>query len=329
MAQNGFDIWMDVKNIQLGENIVSAIVDGLNKIDIYMIFISHNSNESPWVTEELNIALTKNIKQQKPRIIPVLLDDCTMPAVLLGRLYLDARKSIPTAFKQLSEDLQKEYTNSSIITSTPKIPILTSVVFGMSKETDISIGPHYEEFTKEDLIKNREKIKRELRKRANGILMNFVPPSDFDLQSPIPKYKNGVYDEYVEQTTGAWESSICEKISATTTVFNPDSKKINELVKKQLETLGVTSLTYVFTLTRQIDEYDKKCMQRIQDNFSIISYDFEDGATIEYESDFFLSVKCTLEQIQIKIQAKYYFTFSKKAITFSPTDFINWLTKGL
>ena len=61
MAKNGFDIWMDVKNISLGEYIISAIAEGLSNVDIYMIFISHNSSKSPWVTEELNIALTKNI----------------------------------------------------------------------------------------------------------------------------------------------------------------------------------------------------------------------------------------------------------------------------
>lgn len=329
MAQNGFDIWMDVKNIPLGESIVSVIANGLNNIDIYMVFISHNSNKSPWVTEELNIALTKSIEQQKPRIIPVLLDDCAIPTVLSGRLYLDARKSIQTAFNQLNEEFRKEHLGNNLITSTSNAPILTSAVFGLSKETDISIGPFCEGFTKEDLVNDREKIKRLLRKRANGILMNFVPLSDFDLQSPIPKYKNGVYDESIEQTSGGTNSSICEKIMATTTVFNPDSRKIDELVKNQLEKLGVNSLAYVFSLPLQVEALDKKCMQRIQDNYSIISYDFEDGATIEYEDDFFLSIKCTLEQIQIKMQAEYDFTFSRKAIKFSPIDFINWLTKGL
>lgn len=92
MAKNGFDIWMDVKQIQLGESIVSAISDGLNDADIYMIFISHNSNNSMWVAQELNIAFAKNVENKKPQIIPVLLDDCSIPTVLEDRLYLDARK---------------------------------------------------------------------------------------------------------------------------------------------------------------------------------------------------------------------------------------------
>ena len=327
MAKNGFDIWMDVKNISLGEYIISAIAEGLSNVDIYMIFISHNSSKSPWVTEELNIALTKNIENKKPQIIPVLLDDCSIPSALSGRLYLDARESIQSALEQLYKNFRHIDVNSANTIISSQSPILTEVIFGLSKETDISIGPFCDGFTKDDLVNNREKVQRLLRKRANGILMNFVPLSDFDLQSPIPKYKNGVYAESVEKISGSTTSSICEKVMAKATVFNPDAKKLDELVKSKLDKLYVTSLSYIFSLPFQESDFDKRCMQRIQDNYSIISYDFEDGATIEYDSNFFVSIRCTPEQIQIKLQAEYDFTFSKKAVNFSPINFIGWLIK--
>ena len=116
---------------------------------------------------------------------------------------------------------------------------------------------------------------------------------------------------------------------AKATVFNPDEKKLDILIKTKLDKLFVTSLTYIFSIPFQESDFDKKCIQRIQDNYSIISYDFEDGATIEYDSNFFVSIRCTSEQIQIKLQAEYDFTFSKKAINFSPLKFITWLIKGI
>lgn len=325
MAQNGFDVWMDVKCISLGQSIISAIEDGLSAADIYMLFISHNSMQSSWVNEELKMAFTLNLKSGKPRIIPVLLDDCSIPPILSDRLYLDARKSIQTALSQLNAELQKQGQNLSTIIIPPQVPILTGVVFGLSKETNISIGPFCNDFSKEDLINDRATVQKLLRKRANGILMNFVPLSDFDLQSPVPKYKNGVYDETIERVSGGTESSICERIIARATVFNPDSKKLNELVKNKLDKLYATSLTYIFSIPFQKDSFDKKCMKKIQDNYSIISYDFEDGATIEYDSNFFVSIKCSLEQVQIKLQTEYAFLFSKNATKFSPFDFIEWL----
>lgn len=125
MVKNGFDIWMDVKNISLGESIISAIAEELNKVDIYMLFISHNSSKSPWVTEEMNIALSKSIENKKPRIIPILLDDCTIPSALSGRLYLDARKSIQSALEQLNSEFQQTDTNHSIPITVSSVPILT------------------------------------------------------------------------------------------------------------------------------------------------------------------------------------------------------------
>lgn len=287
MAQNNFDIWMDVKNISLGESIISSIGKALDQIDLYMVFISHNSNKSPWVAEELNIALTKSIKHAKPKVIPVLLDDCTIPTVLEGRLYLDARESIQKAFIRFQKEFGKGTTSSDFVSSIANMPFLTSAVFGLSKETDVSIGPMCTCFTEEDLVVNREKIKKDLRKRANGILMNFVPLSDFDLQSPVPKYKNGVYEEQIEQKSGSIEPSICEKIVATVTIYNVDAEKLNLLVKNQLNKLYATSLTYVFSLPIQKSEFDKQCVERIQSHYSIISYDFDDGVTIEYDDGFF------------------------------------------
>lgn len=324
LTKNGFDIWMDVKNIAIGEGIVSAIANALNDVDIYMLFISNNSIESSWVTEELNIALAKNIKSKKPRIIPVLLDDCEIPAALIGRLCLDARNSIQAALLQLNRELQNTYPDIKNVIQTPAVPVLTGVTFTLSKKTNISIGPLCDGFTQEDLVNEREKIKKLLRQRANGILMNFVPPSDFDLQSPLPKYKNGVYDESIERIPGPFESSICEKIIATATVLNPAPQKINDLVKKKLDKLYVTSLTYTFSLPVE-KGIDKRFLNRIQNNYSIISYDYENGTTIEYESNFFLSIKCNLEQIHIKLQSEYDSLFSKNAIHFSPSKFIDWL----
>ena len=134
-----------------------------------------------------------------------------------------------------------------------------------------------------------------------------------------------MYNEHIEIASGSYDSTICEKIIIQATVYNPDNKKISELVAEKLDKLYTTSLTYVFSILFQVEKFDKKCLQKIQNNYSIISYDFEDGATIEYVCDFFISVKCSFEQVSIKLHTKYDFSFSKAAATFLPEDFMNWL----
>lgn len=329
LAQNGFDVWMDIKSIRLGNSILSEIVDGLNHADIYMLFISQNSSRSTWVNEELNLALTRNIEHKKPQIIPVLLDDSPMPQALNGRRYLDARNSVHNALLQFITEFKKENAEPEITATFPQAPILSEAIFGLSQKTSISIGgPFCGDFTNEDLINNRESVQKALRKKANGILMNFVSLSDFDLQSPVPKYKNGVYDEIIEQSPGSIEGSVSETITAHATIFNPDVIKLNELIDTKLDKLSATSLTYVFSIPSQAKDFDKKCMQRIQDKYPIISYDYDDGATIEYDSNFFVSIKCSLEQIRIKIEAKYDFLFSKHAVGFSAYEFVKWILRA-
>jgi len=329
LANNNYDVWMDVKSISLGESIISAVAKGLDNADIYMLFISSHSNNSPWVSEELNIALTKSVEKQKPKIIPILLDDCIIPLTLTGRLYLDARNSIQAALQQLNKEFSIVSNCDEIITL-PNKPVLSGVVFGLSKTTNICIGggEHYydNEFGHTDLINERESIQRELRKKANGVLMNFVPLSDFDLQSPIPKFKNGSYDETIERVAGKFDASVSENVSVQATIFNPEYAKIYDLVKNKLDKLRANTLTYIFTIPFQSEGFDKKCMQKIQDNYSIISYDYDEGATIEYNSNFFISIKCTLEQVFMKLHTEYGFSFSKKAASFIPDDFIKWIT---
>jgi len=325
LVQHNYDVWMDVKNISLGDSIISAIVNGLDKADIYLLFISNNSNNSKWVSEELNFALTKNIENNKPIIVPVLLDECTPPALLKGRLYLDARGTIQNALQQFNDKFLTNENFESIQFSNSNIPILSGIVFGISKETNISIGGVINEFSKEDLIIDRENILKDLRKKANGILLNFVPLSDFDLQSPIPKYKNGMYNEFIEIVSGPFDASICEKITIQATIYNPDESKMSALVHNKLDKLHATSLTYVFSIPLKEEGFDKKCIKKIQDSYQIISYDFEEGATIEYDGNFFISIKCTYEQISVKLNSTYHFSFSRDAAKFIVKEFINWL----
>ena len=327
LAYNGFDIWMDTKSIPLGSSIISEISKGLDASDIYMIFISQNSSVSNWVEEEISLALTKNIADKKPRIIPVLLDNSPIPQKLRDRRYLDARESIYSALTVFISSIESDKTSSDF-TSAPITPILSEVVFGLSKKSDISYGsPMVADFSHEDVIEFRDSMQKDLRKRANGILINFVSLADFDLQAPFPKFKNGVYDETIERVSGDFVGSISEIVHANATIFNPDEAKLKELVKTKLDKLSATSLTYVFSIPPQEEGFDRKCIKNIQDKYPIISYEYEEGATIEYDSNFFVSIKCSCEQIRIKIETEYQFQFSKHAVEFSPNEFVNWILK--
>lgn len=319
LLQNNYDVWMNINDINYGESILSSTVPEITKADIYMLFISCHSVQSPWLSEELDFALSQNEKDSRHQIIPVLLDDQVIPIMLSGRMYIDASKSIQHALDKFNNEFGD--------LTFPQSPTLSGITFELSKETYRSFGAFDPDFTKDDLIHERQTVQKELRKKANAILFNYVSLSDFDLQSPVPKFKNGMYDESVESVPGDYVSSIREKIIAKSTIFNPDEKKIRELLYCKFDELHVPSITYTFSIPFQKDDFDRRCLGKIQDNYEIISYDYIDGAMIEYEEGFYLSIKCTNEQISITIHSKNNSSFSKKAAEFSTETFINWLVQ--
>src|SRR2546430_17495243 len=82
LRQNGIEAWVDEWEIQAGDRLVQKIFDdGIKNAKSFIVILSHNSVEKPWVKEELDAAVVQRIEQDT-KIIPVVLDDCEVPLVL-------------------------------------------------------------------------------------------------------------------------------------------------------------------------------------------------------------------------------------------------------
>jgi hypothetical protein len=71
------------------ESLVQKISDAIEGIALVLAVISKNSVDSSWVRQELEWAMTKEIKQRRVVVIPVLVDKCDMPFFLMSKLYAD------------------------------------------------------------------------------------------------------------------------------------------------------------------------------------------------------------------------------------------------
>jgi hypothetical protein len=82
LRKNGVDAWIDQWEILPGDSLADKIFnEGIGQSDNVIIVISENSIQSHWVKEELNNAVIKKI-EGKCRIIPIIIDKCTIPPVL-------------------------------------------------------------------------------------------------------------------------------------------------------------------------------------------------------------------------------------------------------
>lgn len=313
---------MDEKNITSGDNYTTRILNGIHDSDIYLVFLSSASLKSTWVGAEIDFALREKIERGKLVIVPVLLEEVEIPVSLSNIDYLDARFSIQKAIEELSEKYQGEKIEHNEF-------VVSSVAFSISEDTSVQVGPFHESITMDDLKEDRQRVLSDLRKKAYGILMNFVSATDFDFRSEKPKFTNGLYEESVIKKEGSTNGSICERVTVETVVYNPSMAKVNRLMKERLEILNINAITLGFSLPLKDGEsmldVGKRCFKKIQEDYIILSYDSTDGAKIEIAADFYLSLLFSEEIMKVKLTTKYSFQFEKKMKEFSVFAFIREL----
>ncbi len=70
LESEGIQCWIAPRNIMPGDDWVNSIIDAVEKSEVVVLIFSSNANYSPWVNDEIKLALDKNIK-----IIPFRIDD--------------------------------------------------------------------------------------------------------------------------------------------------------------------------------------------------------------------------------------------------------------
>lgn len=91
LADAGHFVWVDEAEILLGDSLIEKIAEGIRQVDFLAALLSHASVNSSWVKRELEIAINREIADKKIFVLPVLIDDATLPDFLAGKMYADFR----------------------------------------------------------------------------------------------------------------------------------------------------------------------------------------------------------------------------------------------
>jgi Mn-dependent DtxR family transcriptional regulator len=103
LRENGVDAWLDQWEMKPGDSLVDRIFEqGLKSARAVIIVLSAVSVTKPWVREELNNAVVSRISRGL-RIIPVVIDDCEIPAALAATLWqrVDDLQHYDAAFQRI------------------------------------------------------------------------------------------------------------------------------------------------------------------------------------------------------------------------------------
>lgn len=92
LVSDDVEVWFDEWQVSAGDSIVEKIEDGLSACSHFIIIVwSANAACSRWVRRELESALGKAIATGVPKVIPVLLDDTSLPSLLSGTRHIRYR----------------------------------------------------------------------------------------------------------------------------------------------------------------------------------------------------------------------------------------------
>ena len=93
--------------------------------------------------------------------------------------------------------------------------------------------------------------------------------------------------------------------------------------------MRVSAITLGFTVALQGNEtllnVGKRCFKKIQDKYTILSYDNVEGAKVEIEDDFFVALSISDDIIKVKLTTKYDWQFERFMQNFSVMEYLQQL----
>jgi hypothetical protein len=103
LRERRVDAWLDLWEIGPGDSLVQRIYDeGLGGADVVVAVVSAVSVSKPWVRDELAVATVRRVKGEV-RVIPVVLDDATVPVALEHLAWVTVSTTQPSAARDAAQ----------------------------------------------------------------------------------------------------------------------------------------------------------------------------------------------------------------------------------
>ena len=88
---------IDEAEIRAGDSLMGKIQSGIEEMECLAVALSPQSVKSAWVQKELNMALVSALSDRSIRVIPLLLETCSVPLCLRDLRWIDFRSNYEQA----------------------------------------------------------------------------------------------------------------------------------------------------------------------------------------------------------------------------------------
>jgi TIR domain len=98
----GHTVWIDQWEIGIGDSTSGKVTEGLAHADYLIVVLSKHTMHSVWVEREVQIIHYEEITRRRTMLLPVVIDDCTIPVFLRLKRFADFRVCYEVGFAQLA-----------------------------------------------------------------------------------------------------------------------------------------------------------------------------------------------------------------------------------
>ncbi len=114
LAQDGIRVWIDEAEILVGDSLLYKVETAIEEMEYLGVILSKHSLQSEWVNRELKLALSDEFYHKKVKVLPILLEDVTLPGFLKDKLYADFRdKSLyQDSLRKLIKSIRRNHPKS-------------------------------------------------------------------------------------------------------------------------------------------------------------------------------------------------------------------------
>lgn len=102
----GLDPWLDENVIKVGDSIVDEISRGLNTSTVMIVFLSPAAVKSLWAKKEWQAFLSRQLSGNQVKVLPALLEECEIPAVLKDIKYANFTESYYDGLREIHSALR-------------------------------------------------------------------------------------------------------------------------------------------------------------------------------------------------------------------------------
>lgn len=224
LESHGIRYWLDEAEMKIGDSLILKIREGIDSVDYFIVVLSPNSVNAPWVVNELDVAMNLQITGKPIKVLPILLKECELPGFLIGKVYGDFKNETKydESFHILINSLGLVFNKNVMHSVKSHENLATALTKASQRSLPLMIKPFHRPF--QYMGMTIEKAEQEVGNKSNSVgniivdsnhchmLLeaegNFITYVEADLKATAPHNKNEEFDS--EPILGAFSIGLSE-----------------------------------------------------------------------------------------------------------------------